>query len=195
MPSKITTIKRIRVLGDFMMFGIFICLMIIFLNAYLNGLSNDNFTTLVDINSKNEAHVEFIILIVVLLPIFFMTTLWSFLDWKATWRARDAIRFQQYFMETESPRRKEIDTILMKCSACQGVFGVTAADNEMNIECPHCGKVGYMKLPSTHKTKKRPGRGGADSDDIGDDRTYTLDDDDDSGSSPRVRIIKDIKDR
>lgn len=151
MPNKITTIKRIRVLGDFMMFGIFICLLIIFLNAYLNGVFNGTYQTMVDINSKNEAHIEMFILIVVLFPIFIMTTLWSFLDWKATWKARDNIRFQQYFFETDNSRTAISETLLMRCSACNEMFGVTGVENEMTIECPHCNKTGMVKLPPASK--------------------------------------------
>ena len=188
MPSKITTIKRLRVLGDFMMFGIYICLLIIFLHAYINGVYNGNYTTMVDINSKNEAHVEFFVLIVILLPIFILTIIWSFLDWKATWRARDQIRFSQYYFEPERnrPPERELDTILMRCSACNEVFGLTSVEDNMHIECPHCGKSGNVKIPPSYR---RPPPGPP--------RGYTSDydrDDDDRSGSPQVRIIKDIRD-
>lgn len=194
MPGKITTVKRIRVLGDFMMFGIFICLVIIFLHAYLNGVFNGNYTTMVDINSKNEAHVEFFLLIVILLPLFIMTTIWSFLDWKATWRARDQIRFQQYYLEPEMDRqpKKELDTILMKCSACHEVFGLTSVENDMHIECPHCNKVGFVKVPQSYE--RRPA-GRPPKRETARDRPRMQDDfDSESRGGPQVRIIKDIRD-
>lgn len=191
MTSKISTVKRLRVVGDILMFSMFICLLYVFLHAYVNGLNDDDFTTTVDINSKNEAHVEFFILIVVLLPIFFLTTIWSFIDWKATWRARDNIRFEQYFVEPERPRRHELETVLMKCSACNGTFGVTSVENEMTIECPHCNKVGLMKVPSSDR--RRPSRNRNSREIYFDiDRSYT--DDDESDGAPKVRIIKDIRD-
>jgi DNA-directed RNA polymerase subunit RPC12/RpoP len=119
-----------------------------------------------------------------------MTTIWSFLDWKATWRARDSIRFSQYFFEPEIPQKK-LETILMKCSACAGVFGVTAIENEMKIECPHCGKSGLVKMP------KRPSGG---SPDRLDDARRDRPDRPDRQSTrrgreeePYVRIIKDIR--
>jgi phage FluMu protein Com len=192
MPSKITTIKRIRVLGDFMMFGIFVCLLIIFLHAYINGMLNGNYTTIVDINSQNEAHVEFILLLVILMPVFIMTTIWSFLDWKATWKARDNVRLSQYYFEPESITPRNVETILMRCSACHEMFGVTAVEDNMKIECPHCRKVGRIKLPS-----KKSGKSAVDTkmhgrikyDDAG--RRHS---DDDTGKGPKVRIIKDIRD-
>ena len=193
MPSKITTIKRIRVLGDFMMFGIFVCLMIIFLHAWLNGILNGDYTTLVDINSRSEAHVEFFILLVVLLPVFIMTVVWSFLDWKATWRARDQIRFNQYFFEPDEPAPRTMETILMRCSGCHEVFGVTAVENQMNIECPHCGRAGLVKLPDSF-LKKSPTPAGPTGARAA-PRDYTARGDFDSTEGPQVRIIKDIRDR
>ncbi|UCH88246.1 MAG: hypothetical protein JSV49_08245 [Thermoplasmata archaeon] len=193
MARKISTIKRIRVLGDFMMFGIFVCLLIIFLTAYFNGLNSDNYTTEVDINSKNEAHVEFIILIIILLPIFFLTTLWSFLDWKSTWKAREQIRFQDYYYEVEAPPRRDVETILMKCSACKEVFGVTAVEDEMNIECPNCNKKGSIKVPPSYRRRSRDTPSWGREDEI--DFPGHHEDDYSRGKSPKVRIIKDIRDR
>jgi DNA-directed RNA polymerase subunit RPC12/RpoP len=175
------------------MFGIFVCLMIIFLHAWLNGILNGEFTTMVDINSRNEAHVEFFILIVVLLPIFIMTVVWSFLDWKATWRARDQIRFNQYFFEPDEPAPRTMETILMRCSGCHEVFGVTAVENQMNIECPHCGRSGMVKLPDSF-LKKSP-QYAAGSPGSAPARDYSPGEDFDSSDGPQVRIIKDIRDR
>ena len=185
MPSKITTIKRVRVMGDFMMFGIFICLLIIFLHAYINGWQNGNYQTIVDINSRNEAHVELIILLFILGPLFRLTTLWSFLDWKSTWRARDHIRFEQYYFESEpqKPKKKPEETILMRCSGCGEMFGVTNVSEEMRIECPHCKKSGVVKIPAG---RGKPPRTIPVSEGIVDDQ------DDDQADSPRVRIIKNI---
>ena len=167
------------------MFGIFICLLIIFLHAYYSGVTGGAYQTLVDINSKNEAHIELALLLGILTPIFILTVLWSFLDWKSTWKARDHIRFEQYYFEPERTPKKRNDTILMRCSGCQEMFGITGVEHEMRIECPSCHKSGTVKLPPSRREASEPGR------ELLDDH---IEPDGDTSDSPRVRIIKTIRD-
>jgi len=168
-------------------------MLIIFLHAWLNGIFNGDFTTIVDINSRNEAHLEFFILLIVLMPIFIMTIVWSFLDWKATWKARDQIRFQQYYFEPDEPSPRTMETILMKCSGCTEVFGVTAVEDQMNIECPHCGRSGMVKLPESFLKSRTVDRGAVAPG--GGTVTSRRRADYDTSDGPQVRIIKDIRDR
>ena len=70
----------------------------------------------------------------------------------------------------------------LRCSGCSEIFGVTALENEMDIECPHCGKGGLVKLPPS-KTRHTGSR-------VSGDKNF----EGDGTDGPQVRIIKDIRD-
>ncbi len=87
MAGKIDTMKRLRVFGDFLMLGSFLMLLWLFVSAYLSN----SFSTTVHINNYGEAHVEMILMLFFLLPLFLLTTALSFLDWRQTWKAKGRI--------------------------------------------------------------------------------------------------------
>ena len=138
MVKKIDTIKRLRLFGDFLMLGTFLLLLWLFLSAYL---SND-FSTKVHINNYGEAHVEMIILVFFLLPLFLFTTALSFLDWRQTWKARSKIMAQKYLLQ-EAPRyyqRPPDDDLI--CPRCNEIFYARHNFVNGNIICPSCGLRG-----------------------------------------------------
>ncbi|MEE9150773.1 MAG: hypothetical protein V3U20_02950 [Thermoplasmata archaeon] len=98
MVGKIDTIKRLRLFGDFLMLGSFLLLLWLFLSAYLSS----EFNTTVHVNNYGEAHIEMIVLVFFLLPLFLFTTALSFIDWRQTWKARQKILSQKYLL-TDAP--------------------------------------------------------------------------------------------
>lgn len=138
MVRKIDTIKRLRLFGDFLMLGTFLLLLWLFFSAYL---SND-FSTTVHINNYGEAHIEMIILIFFLLPLFLFTTALSFIDWRQTWKARRNILSQKYLLtEAPSPYEDHCDETLI-CPRCDELFEVKNTNFYGTIICPTCGLKG-----------------------------------------------------
>ena len=84
MHGKIDKLKRLRVVGDFLMLGTFFMLVGVFLSAYL---SNDYRST-INVNYYGEAQIEMIVLLFILMPLSLATVILSFLDWKHTCKAK-----------------------------------------------------------------------------------------------------------
>lgn len=164
MVRKIDTIKRLRLFGDFLMLGSFLLLLWLFLSAYLSS----EFNTTVHINNYGEAHIEMIVLVFFLLPLFLFTTALSFIDWRQTWKARQKILSQKYLlMDAPSPYQEFPEEGLI-CPRCNAMFEVNRTFAKGTITCPTCGLRG----------------------------TYMPDDLDSlngKNDKPTVRIIKDIR--
>jgi hypothetical protein len=164
MVKKIDTIKRLRLFGDFLMLGTFLLLLWLFITAYLNK----DFSTTVQINRYGEAQVEMIILVFFLLPLFILTTSLSFLDWRQTWKAKHMVATNQNVLD-HIPRSYSIRLEELICPRCRNHFLVSISDFGGVVTCPSCGLEGNH-IPDTPET--------------GDNQ---------KGSKPEVRIIKDIK--
>jgi hypothetical protein len=106
---------------------------------------NENFTCTVNINKYGEAQVEMILLVVILLPLFLITSAFSFLDWHRTISSRKEADFTDdflsYYTEPYYPGERVI------CPLCYGVFFIKDSDTD-RICCPICGTVG--KYQSRH---------------------------------------------
>ncbi|UCG69893.1 MAG: hypothetical protein JSV09_02400 [Thermoplasmata archaeon] len=138
MVRKIDTLKRLRLFGDFLMLGTFLLLLWLFISAYLSG-----FSTTVHINNYGEAHVEMIILVFFLLPLFLVTTALSFLDWRQTWKAKGKI-LNDIPIRTYEPNPYEnfVEESLI-CPECGSQFIVKGPNAEGMISCPMCGVRGW----------------------------------------------------
>ena len=164
MVKKIDTIKRLRLFGDFLMLGTFLLLLWLFITAYLNS----EFSTSVQINKYGEAHVEMIILVFFLLPLFILTTSLSFLDWRQTWKAKNMVASNQNIMDG-IPRSYNIRLEELICPKCRNHFLVRISDFGGVVKCPSCG------LEGDHIPDK------------------LVNDDTPTGNKPEVRIIKNIR--
>ncbi len=143
MQGKIDKMKRLRVIGDFLMLGAFFMLISLFLSAYLSN----NFRTTVHINNYGEAHIEMIILVFFLLPISLITVTLSFMDWKQTWKAKEKIMSDRYLlMETpimEAPIHDHVPVSeTLVCPRCKARFGARMNYTDGRIMCPACGLSG-----------------------------------------------------
>lgn len=163
MAGKIDTMKRLRLFGDFLMLGSFLMLLWLFATAYLS-----NFTTTVYINNYGEAHVEMIIMVFFLLPLFLITTALSFLDWKQTWRARGRIAQETHITVEEPGAYRVFVEENLVCSHCRNEFTVKGPDSGGMITCPRCGAQGWYTPRDTRQVSW-------------DDR------------GPKVKIIKNIR--
>jgi len=164
MAGKIDTMKRLRVFGDFLMLGSFLMLLWLFVSAYFSN----NFSTTVHINNYGEAHVEMIIMVFFLLPLFLITTALSFLDWRQTWKAKGRIAQEvNVRIEEPGPYRTFVEENLV-CPRCHVEFTVKGPNAQGMITCPSCGVQGHYT-----PTYAQPA---------------TWED-----NGPRVRILKDIK--
>ncbi len=155
MHGKIDKMKRLRVIGDFLMLGAFFMLISLFLSAYL---SND-FRTTIHINNYGEAHIEMIILVFFLLPLSLITVTLSFLDWKQTWKAKGKIMSDRYLlveppvMEAPVYENAPISEILI-CPRCKTRFEAMANYMDNRIMCPACGLTGtYSPRTSDPRVK------------------------------------------
>jgi hypothetical protein len=164
MAGKIDTMKRLRVFGDFLMLGSFLMLLWLFISAYMSN----GFSTTVHINNYGEAHVEMIIMVFFLLPLFILTTALSFLDWKQTWKAKGRIAQEIHVKVDEPGQYSEFVEESLVCPRCLSEFTIKGPRSGGHIMCPHCGEVGWYQPQNAHRV--------------------SYDD-----HSPRVRILKDIK--
>ena len=163
MVRKIDTIKRIRLFGDILMLGAFLMLLWLFISAYLSN----NFSTTVNINDYGEAHVEMIILVFFLFPLFLFTTALSFLDWRQTWKAKKMILSQKYLlMNALVPNQDLLEDILV-CPRCYDRFEAIGNYSNGSVTCPTCGLRGSYKPLDVDLPRKN--------------------------NKPTVRIIKDIR--
>ncbi len=164
MAGKIDTMKRLRVFGDFLMLGSFLMLLWFFISAYFSN----NFSTTVHINNYGEAHVEMIIMIFFLLPLFLLTTALSFLDWRQTWKAKGKIA-QEVNMEIEEPGPYTVfveeDLV---CPKCLSEFTIKGPKSGGMISCPMCGMQGHYSPVNTRQASW-------------------------DNHGPKVKILKDIK--
>jgi DNA-directed RNA polymerase subunit RPC12/RpoP len=155
MQGKIDKMKRIRVIGDFLMLGAFFMLISLFLSAYLSN----NFRTTVHINNYGEAHIEMIILVFFLLPLSLITVTLSFMDWKQTWKAKGKIMSDRYLlMETpimEAPIHDHVPISgTLVCPRCKARFEARMNYTDGRIMCPACGLSGvYSAGTSDPKVK------------------------------------------
>jgi hypothetical protein len=164
MVKKIDTIKRLRLFGDFLMLGSFLLLLWLFVTAYLNR----DFSTTVQINRYGEAHVEMIILVFFLLPLFILTTSLSFLDWRQTWKAKQMVAANRNFID-HSPQSYNVRLEELICPRCGNHFLVKISDFGGVVTCPSCG------LEGDHVPDRAPSPQQG------------------NGNGPEVRIIKNIR--
>lgn len=149
MVKKIDTIKRLRLFGDFLMLGTFLLLLWLFISAYLSG-----FTTTVHINNYGEAHVEMIILVFFLLPLFMVTTALSFIDWRQTWKAKAKILNDVHIQTYEPNPYDDFVEESLICPECRTQFIVKGPDSEGMITCPRCGVRGWYDPAYAEKPRK-----------------------------------------
>ncbi len=138
MVKKIDTIKRLRLFGDFLMLGTFLLLLWLFLSAYMNG----SFTSTIHINNYGEAHIEMIVLVFFLLPLFLLTAALSFLDWRQTWKVRQKILSQHQYYSNFPGSIRAIPQETLKCPGCRTRFDVKRIYSDGTIVCPTCGMIG-----------------------------------------------------
>ena len=164
MAGKIDTMKRLRVFGDFLMLGSFLMLLWLFVTAYLSN----SFSTTVHINNYGEAHVEMIIMVFFLLPLFLLTTALSFLDWKQTWKAKGRIAQEiNVRVEEPGPYSGFVEEDLV-CPRCLAEFTIKGPGSGGMITCPNCGMQGHYSPMNTRQASW-------------------------DHHSPKVRILKNIK--
>jgi uncharacterized paraquat-inducible protein A len=163
MVRKIDTIKRLRLVGDFLMLGAFLMLLWLFITAYLSN----NFSTTVHINDYGEAHVEMIILVFFLLPLFLFTTALSFLDWRQTWKAKKMVSSQKYLFVSAPVPHQDIPEDKLICPRCYDRFEARSNYFNGRITCPTCGLRGTYE-PNDFVPREM-------------------------NNKPTVRIIKDIR--
>ncbi len=163
MVRKIDTIKRLRFFGDILMLGTFLMLTWVFISAYLNK----NYSTKVNINNYGEAHIEMVVLVFFLLPLFLITAALSFIDWRQTWKAKETIRNPRYLLAAPTLSNAIAETSLT-CPQCSARFIVENLNVNGTVQCPACGVMGQV-APSRKDYKFK----------------------EDSG--PNVRIIKNIR--
>lgn len=135
MQKTICIIKMIRFFGDALMLGIFLLMVWLFVSAYLN----ENFTCIVNINRYGEAHVEMILLVFILFPLFLITSTFSYLDLHRTISTRREPEFKEglsYHLNEEYFPGEHV-----KCPSCFGVF-YARIPYYSRIYCPVCGAVG-----------------------------------------------------
>jgi len=180
--ATIQTVKRIRLLGDASMFGIFLVLLYVFINAYRSG----DYSTTISINSYGEAHVELVLLIFILFPIFIITLTASFLDWRSTWRARGMVHYNDYYLDNSDPTdpaARTVHTSLsiqddedplitqpLRCPGCGRGFSVKATEGPRNMRCPFCGVSGRVNI--SRDGARAPGSG---------------------NREPSIKVLRDIK--
>ncbi|UCE39186.1 MAG: hypothetical protein JSW00_08205 [Thermoplasmata archaeon] len=138
MAGKIDKMKRLRLVGDFLMLGSFLMLIWLFLSAYL---SNDYRTT-VNINNYGEAHVEMIVLVFFLLPLFMLTVALSFMDWRQTWKAKGKIMSHKYLLIDTPTTYQFLQEKVAVCPRCQFIFDSNLTCSNGLITCPNCGLTG-----------------------------------------------------
>lgn len=143
MTGKIDRLKRLRLLGDFLMMGTFLLLLWIFISAYMSG----SFRTNVNINNYGEAHVEMIVLVFFLLPLFGITVALSFLDWRQTWKAKKKILEQKLVLAAPSRSYPQTLEGTLRCPGCGMNFYASNLYNGAITTCPSCGMVGRY-IPS-----------------------------------------------
>jgi hypothetical protein len=136
----------------------------LFITAYLNN----EFSTTVQINKYGEAHVEMIILVFFLLPLFLLTTSLSFLDWRQTWKAKNMVASNINIMDGV-PRSYNIRLEELICPKCRNHFLVRISDFGGVVTCPSCGLEGDH-IPEKPQSKSN-----------------------DIENKPEVRIIKNIR--
>lgn len=163
MVRKIDTIKRIRLFGDILMLGAFLMLLWLFITAYLSN----NFSTTVHINDYGEAHVEMIILVFFLLPLFLFTTALSFLDWRQTWKAKKMILSQKYLSMNAQISPQDFPEDILICPRCYERFEARSNYFNGSVICPSCGLRGSYEPNEVDLLGKN--------------------------NKPTVRIIKDIR--
>jgi hypothetical protein len=163
MQGKIDKLKRLRVVGDFLMLGTFFMLVGVFLSAYL---SNDYRST-INVNYYGEAQIEMIVLLFILMPLSLATVILSFYDWKRTWKAKGMIMSQKQILLDES-RFYQIQSDVIVCPRCKMIFGIREPNYKGVITCISCGLKGTI-LSSTQDSV------------------------DDNEQIPNVRIIKNIR--
>jgi predicted RNA-binding Zn-ribbon protein involved in translation (DUF1610 family) len=145
------------------MLGSFLLLLWLFISAYLNN----SFSTTVHINQYGEAHVEMIILVFFLLPLFILTTSLSFLDWRQTWKAKSMVASQKYVLsDIPSNYAETFEQIV--CPRCKNNFIARTSSSGGFVQCPSCGLEGRYN-PKIVNGEEHEGNG------------------------PEVRIIKDIR--
>jgi predicted RNA-binding Zn-ribbon protein involved in translation (DUF1610 family) len=164
MVKKIDTIKRLRLFGDFLMLGSFLLLLWLFITAYLNR----DFSTTVQINRYGEAHVEMIILVFFLLPLFILTTSLSFLDWRQTWKAKQMVAANRNIIDYV-PQSYNVHLEELICPRCRNHFIVRISDFGGVVTCPSCGLEGDHVPDRSPKAPET------------------------NGDKPGVRIIKNIR--
>ena len=155
MQGKIDKMKRLRVIGDFLMLGAFFMLISLFLSAYLSN----NFRTTVHINNYGEAHVEMIILVFFLLPLSLITVTLSFMDWKQTWKAKGKIISERHLLlETpilEAPIYDHVPVSeTLVCPRCKARFEARMNYMDGRIMCPTCGLTGVYSTGTSEPTVK-----------------------------------------
>jgi hypothetical protein len=139
MHGKIDKLKRLRVVGDFLMLGTFFMLVGVFLSAYL---SNDYRST-INVNYFGEAHIEMIVLLFILMPVSLATVVLSFLDWKQTWKAKGRIMSQNRILLDES-RFYQIQLGVIVCPRCKIIFGIGEPEFKGVVTCISCGLKGTI---------------------------------------------------
>ena len=151
MVRKIATVKRLRLVGDFLMLGAFLMLLWLFITAYLSN----NFSTTVHINNYGEAHVEMIILVFFLLPLFLFTTALSFLDWRQTWKAKKMILSQKYLSMNAPISHQDFPEDILVCPRCNDRFEARSNYSNGSVTCPTCGLIGsYVPNRADHEPER-----------------------------------------
>jgi hypothetical protein len=124
------------------MLGIFILFILIFLSAYFNP----EFKTMIHINNYGEAHIELIVLIFLLLPLFLFTTALSFIDWKQTWKFKEKMYFQGFEEPPMKTPHRYARREKIECPRCSHRFEAVPSPEGI-ISCPRCGLVGKYEMP------------------------------------------------
>jgi DNA-directed RNA polymerase subunit RPC12/RpoP len=155
MLGKIDKMKRLRVIGDFLMLGAFFMLISLFLSAYLSN----NFRTTIHINNYGEAHIEMIILVFFLLPLSLITVTLSFMDWKQTWKAKGKIMSERnLLMENPILEAPIYDNVpvsgTLVCPRCKARFEARVNYMDGKVMCPSCGLSGVYSPRTSEPSVK-----------------------------------------
>jgi hypothetical protein len=137
MTRKVYAVKLIRFFGDSLMLGIFFLVVWLFVTAYFN----QDFATTIYINKFGEAHVEMILLVFILFPLFLLTAVFSFVDWKHTVNPIHEIPREQQRPYKEHYYHYPVGEDVV-CPLCDDVFYVTSDYYYSRITCPYCGLTG-----------------------------------------------------
>ena len=120
------------------MFGTFLTLICVFLAAYLSS----DYMAVISINEYGEAHMEMALLVFFLMPLFLVTVMLSFLDWRREIKHGEGVSSNGILLRDLQGPDLGLPMEFVKCPKCRVRFLVSSPHLRRVISCPECGLTG-----------------------------------------------------